>query len=205
MKPNNEKKAIAITGSIGSGKTTVCEFLEHWGFSIISADKLGHDVLELPSIIRKLCSHFGNDIMVYGKIDRQILGNRVFLDPDGTRILSELMHPAIIEMIDLAIAAGDNRTVFEIPLLFEKRLNSKFALTILVTAKENIRLERIMQRPGMTYEKARGIINSQLPDSAKEKLSDYVIRNDGNMEELKKKLTDLVKDLLLYTGELQNA
>ena len=188
----NKALAIAITGNIGSGKSTVCHFLEIMKFEVHSADRIVHESMEEPQLIKDLSHVFGDGILTENKIDRDKLGKIVFEDEEKLEVLNSMLHPIAIKRLMDEVKKVDKMVFFEVPLLFEVGMEKMFDLVVLITADKYVRLERIMTREGMTLKKAKAINRNQMSD--RKKKADYVLTNNGDdCEELTYQLTDLLR------------
>lgn len=199
MKPN-KVNSIAVTGGIGSGKSLACQILADHNIPCISADSLGHEVLKLPEIIDKLVNEFGCEILENNSINRNKLGCIAFKRQNGSSTLNNILHPSIIMLLKKQLNQQTSLTAYEIPLLFEAGLQDLFDISLLITAHQALRKERIMKRPGMTESKADDILRSQMPESEKTKLADYVIENNDSQDILRNKLTIMLKYYNLLPG-----
>jgi dephospho-CoA kinase len=190
-----ELRKIAITGGLSSGKSEVCQIFKKFGAHIISADEIGHDILESDlESIEKLQKLFGPDVQTNGRLDRKKLANKVFCDEKKLRELEYILHPRIAEKIKKACAERrESLVVVEIPLLFEARWQDNYGATIAVVSPENLCRERSMKK-GFDYDTR---MQHQLPQSEKAKLADFVIDNGGTIKNLKpqvKKIIDLLNN-----------
>ena len=194
MKQN--KFSIAVTGGIGSGKSIVCQWFSDQGIPVISADILGHEALLSPAVQKKIIAEFGKSVVLNGNIDRQLLGNIVFDDADKTARLNAITHPYIISRIKKMLKSQkENLAVFEIPLLFEVGLENLFDKIVIVWAIGNIRVERLKMRRGMNERKISMIMAKQFSQEMAKARADYVIVNNGSLEELEEKLGELYATL----------
>lgn len=190
---------IGITGSIGSGKTTVAKLLSKHHYSRINADDLSHGLMGKNSVIyKKLVTAFGNEILDVNKdINRRKLGNIVFNDAKKLRYLNSVMHPIIIKTIKNNIKiiqkkCGDGaKIVIDAPLLLEtsaKNLADK--IIVVKCAKKNI-LRRLRTR--YEIEKIEKILNAQMPLKEKLKYADFVIENNKDLRHLEKQVAKIIK------------
>ena len=194
MKQN--KFSVAVTGGIGSGKSIVCQWFNDQGIPVISADTLGHEALESPAVQKKLTAEFGESIIRIGNIDRQVLGNIVFDDADKTARLNTITHPYIISRIRRMLETQkESLAIYEIPLLFEAGMENLFDIIVIVWANENVRVERLKMRRGMNEGKISLIMAKQYSQEAAKARADYVIVNNGSLEELEEKLGELYATL----------
>jgi len=184
-------KRIAITGSLASGKSTVCQFFDKWGAYVVSADCLLHSVFSPDTFIgRRICHLFGTEIFEEGSINRARIAEIVAMNPKLLTELEEICHPYVNQEIrkhyQKACRKG-NYCVFvaEVPLLFESRfpLWQWFDATIVVVSDRAIAKERYVQGGG-TSEQFDFRESRQMPPLKKAQLANYTIVNNGSLEEL---------------------
>lgn len=191
-----------LTGGIGSGKSSVAEFLEDFGIPVVSADELSRVVVTAGSEgLAEVVQAFGTDVIdERGELDRRKMASIVFREPARRQQLEAILHPRIRErfeqVLDALEKAGHAITVYEVPLLFEKNLQSDMKATILVTATEETRIARVMERDQTTKTEVRDRIASQMPDSLKRKRADYILENDGSVDELRREVRFLLERFL---------
>ena len=196
---NWHSQAVVVTGSSGSGKSLVSSLLKEFGAVVISADELARAALAPGSpILEQIREAFGCSIFMDGCLDRQALGRLVFSNPKLRERLESLTHPRIAELAQQKFAelsqSNPKLIVYDCPLFFETSLKDKpFRAVILVTAPEETKIERLIKRDGITREDALKRLANQLPDSDKIPHSDFVVTNDGSLEELREKVKKLVE------------
>ena len=192
---------IALTGGIGTGKTTVARILQELGLTVISADQVGHQLLRPgTAVYEEVKQAFGPEILdAEGRIDRRLLGQIVFGDPEKRQRLNDLTHPAIIARIKTeaqALKQAGQDVVVEVPLLFEAGLDTKKAMGFdeiwVVAASPAVQLARVQARDGLGTEEARRRIGAQLPLRVKIAHADVVIYNDGTKTELKEEVKQIL-------------
>lgn len=187
---------IGITGSIASGKSEVVNLLQQQDFIIHSTDLLGHEVLNIPEVQKRLISEFGNDIITNGKVDRFKLSKTVFVDSRKLKLLNSITHPAILlKMKELIANCSKKQIFFEVPLLFEANLENHFDYIITVSANKETQLTRLMARNKLEEEQAMLKINSQLPNYVKEVKANFIIENNSSLEDLKPQLQEFINNL----------
>jgi dephospho-CoA kinase len=167
---NGEKMKIGITGGIGSGKSTVSEYLESKGYEIIDCDKLARQVVEKGSpALEKLAAEFGADILDgEGNLDRQKTADIVFHDEEKRQLLNSITHGAIYDIIDEKVAADPEGLHFiDAALMFETGMDEQMDEVWLVTCREDVRKKRIALRDNMDEEMIEARIKSQMPDEIK--------------------------------------
>ena len=177
---------VALTGGIGSGKSTVGELFAHLGALIVDSDQLARDVLIRGSEgFDQVVAEFGDQIVKNGDIDRGLLGDIVFKDREKLSKLESITHPlirkAFKDFVDQAPA--DSIIINQIPLLVESKSNYTFDAVITVSVPEEIRKQRLIKR-GLSEAEIDRRIAAQTSDSEREAISDFVIQNAGSSDEL---------------------
>ncbi len=174
---------IGLTGKTGAGKSTVCEYLKKKGCFIIDGDKIARDIL-LPGkpAVNELADAFGEDIILPdGNIDRRTVAKRAFSSPENTDLLNRITHPHItkefILYIDKAEKEGFKAAVIDAAALLESDCKNLCKRIAVVTAPEEIRLGRILQRDNITEEDALTRIRAQKDDGYYFSQADIIIRN----------------------------
>ena len=178
---------IGLSGGIGSGKSTVSNFLRELGARVVDADEGAHAVV-LPGTegFEAVVAQFGPAVVRDGRLDRARLAEIVFNDRDALERLNAIVHPLVREWtvarLGEAAAAGERIVVQDIPLLFENDYEHLFKATVLVYVPEPLQVERLVAR-GMTESDARARIANQLPIDEKRSRATYLIDNTGSREE----------------------
>ncbi len=194
---------VALTGGIGSGKSSVARFLEKWGAAVVDADQLARVVVEpgTPGLAA-LVERFGQGICLDdGQLDREKLGAIIFTDPASRKFVEGLLHPAIRKLwLDKLDILKRNPmldlVVYVVPLFFESGMKyPEVKKVLLVTAPEEERIRRVTERDGLSPEAARARLKAQLSDDEKKKRSDYVIPNDSTISELEARTRLLFSEL----------
>jgi dephospho-CoA kinase len=190
-------RVIGLTGGIGSGKSTVSQFLADLGAVIIDADKIGHEVY-LPDTVcwQELVKMFGNRILTADNtIDRKKLGIIVFNNPAEMKRLNSVVHPLMFEMakqkIDDYRRQGVKIVVLDAPILYETNWTSLVDEVWVVVSNEANVIKRAVARTGLPEEQIRARIRSQMSNEERIKRAQVVIHNDGTAEDLKKKVKEL--------------
>ncbi len=188
---------IGLTGQTGAGKTTVAEGLRHFGYQVIRADEIARLVTEKGSpVLQELAAVFGDDILTEdGHLDRTMLADRAFASPEETKLLNAITHPEIGRLIEKKINGaffdGYEGVILDASQLFESGLNERCTLVVSVVAPKDVRLKRIMERDGISEEKALLRMAAQLPEEYFRTHSNYVLENTGTEEDLKQQLRQL--------------
>jgi dephospho-CoA kinase len=190
------KYAIALTGSIATGKSSAVALLSAKGFHIIDADKIAHQILDEQH--QAIAELFGETLVSEGKVDRKALGAIVFADSNKRKALEALLHPLIYNEIELLSTEQDklgNPYFIDIPLFFE---NERYPIekSLVVYTTQEQQLERLMHREGYTKEEALNRIQTQIPVEEKRKRATYVIDNSGTLTQLEKECERVKKEIL---------
>lgn len=183
---------IGITGVIGSGKTTVASIIEEEGFKVYYTDKIAKEIIETDETVRKkLVSEFGKEVFSEkGQLDNKYLSDLVFNNEDDSNLikLNNIIHPIVIQkMIEITKSCendGDKIIFFESALIFEAGLEDGFDYIITVVSDIDKIVERLKSKMSKIDILKR--MSKQLPQEDKAKNSDFVIENNGSIEELKK-------------------
>ena len=194
-------KVIGLTGGIGSGKSTVSQFLVELGAAVIDADKVGHDALMSEAKLRQeIVAAFGKQIISpNGDIDRAKLGEIVFGNAESLSRLNQIMHPRMYNMVKAQL--GDYRqrgvdvVVLEAPLLIEADWTLLVDEVWVVLASEATVLRRLKEKYGFSRPQSLARIRSQLSAKERLKYADVVINNDGDLDQLKIKVEELWRRL----------
>jgi len=189
---------VALTGGIGSGKSTVGQIFAQLGAIVIDSDQLARDVIERGSIgFNEVVAKFGDEILKNGEIDRQILASLIFKDPAKRSELEQITHPLIRRAFAKMVssASPDSIVINQIPLLVESNHDYKFDHIITVSASESIRSERLIKR-GLTNEQIKQRMQAQATDQMREDIADSVIINEKNEQELTSQVEKIWEQLL---------
>jgi len=198
-----KKVVIGLTGGIGTGKSTVSQILKEKKFPVIDLDIISHEVIKFPKVVEKIVENFGKEVLEYNNtgnwiVSREKLGRVIFGNREKRLILNSVMHPEILRIMREKIleCKKENKIIFvEIQLLFEVQWEKEFDYILLVSAEKETQIKRILSRDNRSKEEALSIINSQMSLDEKKKRSDYVIENDGNIQDLEKKVDDFLKKI----------
>lgn len=194
------KYAIVITGGISTGKSTACNLLRLYGYSVIDADKISHQSLDLAR--DKVVKKFGDGILSDGKIDRKKLAPIVFSDKNKMKILEDILHPMIRERIFMeALDLESYKKIYfiDIPLFFEANLKDKNTYPIekilLIYAPKDLQLERLIKRDNLSKTEALKRIESQIDIETKKSLSTYVVENTSNLANLQSQIESFLRNI----------
>ncbi len=198
--------SIALTGGIGSGKSAVGDILSELGAIVVDSDQLAREVIERgTSGFDEVLARFGDEILVDGEISRSKLAELVFNDEDARKDLEGIIHPRVRELSTRVLQKSpeDSVVVNEIPLLFETQGQDRFDLVITVEADDEIRTKRLLDRGLKSYQIEKRI-SAQASRSQRETIADFVIENNGNLEELEKKVIQLWNLEIIPRSKNQN-
>ncbi len=194
-------KIIGLTGGIGSGKSTVAQYLRDEGIPVIDADDTGHRLLEEdPSVQHAVLDAFGAEVMGNGTLSRQKLADRIFADDAARKRLNALLHPAIIQSVKAQCMdlyqRGHKVIVVEAALMGEGVVKESWLSgLILVLAGEDQRVMRLARYRDMNETEARRRMKVQTSPERKRALADWIITNDGSMKALRRKAALLAREL----------
>ncbi|HWQ80000.1 MAG TPA: dephospho-CoA kinase [Anaerovoracaceae bacterium] len=209
-------KIIGLTGGIGSGKSTVTDYLTARGFHVLDADKIAREIV-LPGseMLIRLAAAYGDGIISEdGSLDRKKLGEIVFADPEKRKTLDALMHAEILELIHERIlryreeadtvAVGSSepgailkyKVIFiDAPLLFETGLEKSVGEVWVIDTDEETRIKRIMERDGLEREEILMRINNQMARGEKNRRADVILDNTGDQETLYRQIDRLLEKI----------
>ena len=180
-----------LTGGIGSGKTTVAAILRDKGYTVLDADEIGREVTAKDEpLLRLLVRDFGIDIIREdGSLDRKLLAEKAFNDKRKMHRLNELVQTAILcraveKFHKLSLSDYNKVMFFDVPLLFEAGWDRYMQQIWLVTAPEDVRIQRVEIRDGLTEEEIRERIRYQMSEEEKMERADVIIHNDEGMAKL---------------------
>lgn len=193
--PEPSPKIIGLTGGIGSGKTTVARFIEEFGFPVYYSDDRAKTIVNddenLKIKIKYLLGEEAYD--ENGLYDRKFVADKVFNNKDLLQKLNEIIHPAVRIDFENWVRKQTKYLIFkETALLFELKLNRQCYKSVLVTAEDNIRIKRVMDRDNKTYREVEAVMEKQMPEKDKIKIADCIIYNNTNLEDLKEQTEQIV-------------
>lgn len=193
---------IALTGSIGMGKSTIAAMFAERGIPLFDADLEVHRLQsEGGALVEPIGRRFPGTVRE-GRVDRELLGRRVLGEPAELAALEAIVHPAVQRARQrfLTDHAGAPAVLFDIPLLFETGGEKAFDRVILASAPTDIQRSRVLARPGMTAAKLDSILARQMPDSQKRLRSDFIIDTGGTLAETRAQVDSILAGLGLAKG-----
>jgi dephospho-CoA kinase len=192
---------IGLTGNIASGKSEIARMLADRGATVIDADLLAREAVEPETqALKDIVKRWGKDVLKEdGSLDRAALRQIVFADQSELDALNRIVHPGVTRLRDREIARarerGDPIVICVIPLLFERNIVDEFDAVVLVDAPRPLRLERMVATRGMEATDAMNMIASQMPAELKRARADYVIENNGSLQDLERDVDALWSSL----------
>ena len=185
---------VAVTGGIGSGKSTVAARLAHHGAEVIDLDEVAREIVQPGEpALEEIAVRFGQDLLLDdGSLDRGALARRAFVDDDSRRDLDRITHPRVASRIAerLTVLAGEDHhdpsriIVVDHPLLIETGQAGRFDTVIAVLADEEVRLRRLVEQRGLDPEDVRARMRQQVDDQARRAAADHVLVNEGDLDVL---------------------
>lgn len=199
MKRTNTPYKVGLTGGIGTGKSTVVNYLKQKGYFIIDADQIAREVVEIESEgLKAVVAAFGEGILnVDNSLNRKVLGEIVFKSKDKLQKLNQILHPLIRDRIQYYEKQNSHLDVifYDVPLLFETKQQNLYNEVLLIYASHETALSRVIERDRISESLARMKINAQFSMDIKKNLADFVIENEVTLNELHKQLDQYVDAL----------
>ena len=194
-------KLLGLTGGIASGKSTVAAILRRLGASIINADELSREVVQPgQDAWNEIIKSFGSDILQEDEtLDRRKLRKLVFDNPEARKKLEAIIHPRVRALAERRIselaASGSSIIVYEVPLLFEAQIHLWLRPVILVACNIETQRKRLLERDHLTELEAQQHLDAQMSLEEKRKLADYIIENDGALEDLEQQVRTVLQKI----------
>jgi len=193
-------QTLGITGSFGTGKTTVAKLFARRGGKVIDADRLARENIKKDKpAYKKIIRSFGKGILKYnGEINRPQLAERVFTNKSLVARLNKIVHPEIIRQIKKEITKAKNKkqiAIIDAPLLIEAGLLKIIDKLIVVKASKKNQLKRLVAKTGFSKIKITQRIKAQLPLKQKQQMADFVVDNDGSLTYTKKQVEEIWKKI----------
>ena len=178
---------IALTGGIGSGKTTVTDYFRKLGVPVIDADETSHEVTQAGEpAVQKISDAFGDSVLdCDGNLDRTALRNIVFGDPESRKLLESILHPEMRRRMNEAASRTQSPyCLFSIPLLIETDQHTSYDRILVVEASEDRRRTWVQARSDLTQNEITAILSAQVSDEQRRRAADDLLMNDGGIDDL---------------------
>ncbi|NKB70867.1 MAG: dephospho-CoA kinase [Candidatus Latescibacteria bacterium] len=177
---------VGLTGGMGAGKSSLGRLLESKGAHLIDADQVVHQILIEPAVQTQLMAAFGDDIVVDGHLDRRLLGQRAFASATKKEQLEAIVHPPVAQSLWAGVEASTAAIVLvDAPLLFEwGRDLDRYDAVVVIDADEDLRIQRVVQRSGLSPDQVRQRMAAQMPAAQKRARADWVVENNGTEAKL---------------------
>lgn len=193
---------IGLTGGIGTGKSTVSDYLRKKGCTILDADEISRKMTEagMPALLI-IQNVFGNEVInTDGSLNRHKLGDIVFNDKDKLQKLQQIITTEVVDNINRKLSQlqsenCDNIVVIDAPLLFECGMENIADENWLVITDMSIRIKRVKERDNLSEEQIIARINNQMSQEDKEKISDYILDNSGSLQQLYEQIDEKLERL----------
>jgi dephospho-CoA kinase len=189
---------VALTGGIGSGKSTAGQIFSNLGAIVIDSDQLAREVIKPGSEgFDLLIKEFGTEILENNEINRAALGAIIFADPTLRAKLEAITHPLIRQSFEKLVQAApsDAIVINQIPLLVESNHDYKFDKVIAISVSDQIRKQRLLER-GLSQSDADKRMSAQASDAQREAIADFIIENSGDLAELTHSVTEIWQKLM---------
>ena len=189
------KNAIALTGGISTGKSTVCNLFKLHGFLTIDADLIAHKLLDENS--NKIATMFGEQYVENGKVLRKELGKIIFSNEENKLKLEALLHPLIFEKIEKEAKVFEEQNkpyIVDIPLFFEK-MHYPISKSIVIYTPKDLQIKRLQNRDNITKEEAMLKISNQMDIEEKKNLGTYIIDNSKDLKHLQQEIEVFLENI----------
>ncbi|MCD6099830.1 MAG: dephospho-CoA kinase [Candidatus Neomarinimicrobiota bacterium] len=192
---------LGVTGGLGSGKTTACGFLKEKGAVVFDADAVAKNIILTNQHVQQTIEEtFNVKVVREGRLDTKKLASLAFVSEENQSTLNNIVHPEVIKVLEEEIESHRGKTelfVVDAPLIFESGLDARLDYTVLIYAKLKIRLERALRRGNLSREEIMRRIKFQMPEEEKKELADFVIDNNGSLEQLRESMHRLYDELVV--------
>jgi dephospho-CoA kinase len=199
-------RLFGLTGGIGSGKSTVARRFRERGLAVIDADELARDAVAVGTEgLRRAVERFGSGVLgPGGELDRKRLAAVVFDDDQARRDLNAIVHPIVAALAADRTRALDEKgeplACYEVPLLYENRLESALSPVVVVFVSPEQQVARTVARDASTEDEARARVRAQMPLAEKANRADYVIDNSGTVEETLRRADEVLDEICRSFG-----
>tara|TARA_B100000929_G_scaffold242838_1_gene200381 strand:- start:253 stop:837 length:585 start_codon:yes stop_codon:yes gene_type:complete len=188
---------VAITGGIGTGKTTISNMFSDKGVPVFNSDEIAKEIMNTNSLLKnEIVTAFGDKIYDKNRLNKEYLSDAIFNNETLLKKINAIVHPYVADEFNSWIEEQDSKyIIYESAIIFENQAEDFFDKIICVTASEEDVISRVMKRNNFSVDKIKSIINKQLPNDAKIQKSDYVIENI-NISKLSDKVLEIHNDIM---------
>jgi len=189
---------VGLTGGIGSGKTTVSNFLLEYGIPVYNSDRQGKILMNTNlELINDIVNIFGESVYNNGILNTNLLSSIVFSDPEKIKQLNNLVHPKVAEDFNQWVGKNNNQPILikEAAILIESGAYLNMDKIILVISKKSNRINRVSKRDNSDFESIEKRINFQLTDDEKIQYADYIIENNSSLDDLKHEVLRVINEI----------
>lgn len=189
--------AVVLTGGIATGKSSAGALLKLFGFRIIDADAIAHEILDREAA--RIAERFGEEMLAEGRVDRRRLGERIFADPEERKALEAIVHPPIREEILRRSEEQESLGkpyLIDIPLFFETGRDYPITRSVVVYAPRPLQLARLMKRDKLDEAEALQRLDAQLDIEEKRRRATWVIDNSGDLAQLSAECERVKEEIL---------
>ena len=195
---SNSMVKVGLTGGIGSGKTTVSNFLLEYGIPVYNSDSQGKKLMNTNlELINDIVNIFGESVYNNGVLNTNLLSSIVFSDPEKIKQLNNLVHPKVAEDFNQWVGKNNNQPILikEAAILIESGAYLNMDKIILVISKKSNRIKRVSKRDNSDFESIEKRINFQLTDDEKIQYADYIIENNSSLDDLKNEVLRVFNEI----------
>ena len=188
---------VAITGGIGTGKTTISNMFSDKGVPAFNSDEIAKEIMNTNSVLKnEIVTAFGDKVYDKNRLNKEYLSDAIFNNETLLKKINAIVHPYVADEFNSWIKEQDSKyIIYESAIIFENQAEDFFDKIICVTASEEDVISRVMKRNNFSVDKIKSIINKQLPNDAKIQKSDYVIENI-NISKLSDKVLEIHNDIM---------
>lgn len=188
---------VAITGGIGTGKTTISNMFSDKGVPVFNSDEIAKEIMNTNSLLKnEIVTAFGDKVYDKNRLNKEYLSDAIFNNETLLKKINAIVHPYVADEFNSWIKEQDSKyIIYESAIIFENQVEDFFDKIICVTASEEDVISRVMKRNNFSVDKIKSIINKQLPNDAKIQKSDYVIENI-NISKLSDKVLEIHNDIM---------
>lgn len=191
---------LGLTGGIGSGKSTVSKIFLSMGIKVFDADLIAKDILETEEVKEEIKEKLGKKFinLKSNSVDKKLLKKEIFNNPKKLEVLNGIVHPKVVDIYRkeyLKFKDIKEIVIFDVPLLFEVKLEKYCDKVIVVDIDPEVQIERIRKRDNIDIGLIKKIIGTQIPRENRNLKADIVVENNGTLEELKQKIKEIINEI----------